>query len=411
MTEALLLHCAYYVYECVSYSNRTESRDHPLLVQENIQLSHWVSAQVRCAHCSACMLPVAWSSVCLSVLLIGRSPPCRVFACQRREYKLLRKGLPSRLTHDRLQKLEKINFLWKAGRGGPRAQPALSLSSSMGGPAGPLQHDTTTGSSDFQLVTDAPSEGAAGGLAPTDSQATAAPTQASAANPPGIATSPAYAMPPGTAFLLTNAGAFPAILAQPSVLAPLQGLIPQQAGAPADPSQTTANATSASAAAAAAAAAAATVLNLLPLLAQTAAATAATAAAPAAAAGMATGASPTAAAPEDPSVAALRLLMNSGIVAPSVGGGLGGTGVSLAAPLAYGAAPATAPTAASAAPTAPGAPSTPALLDPQAAMNLALTLQLLTRAQAASGVQQPQQPAAPSADGTGKDPGPETAQT
>jgi hypothetical protein len=311
------------------------------------------------------------------------------FARQRREYKLLRKGLPSRLTHDRLQKLEKINFLWKAGRGGPR-----------------VQRDSAAGSPN--LAPDAPSDGVAG-IAPMDSQTP--PTQAFTANPPpGIAAPSGYALPPGTAFLLTNAGAFPAILAQPNAFAPLQGLIaPQQVGgAPADPSQQQATSTTA----AAAAAAAATVLNLLPLLAQTAAA-----AAPGGAVAMPPG---PAAATEDPSVAALRLLLASGVV-PSVGIG-GATGASPAAPAAislagppafgtYGASPA--PGAAAAPTTAPGVPpSNPAILDPQAAMNLALTLQLLTRAQAGSGFQpQHPDPSTNAAEGAGNnDPGPDAAQ-
>jgi hypothetical protein len=314
------------------------------------------------------------------------------FAGQRREYKLLRKGLPSRLTHDRLQKLEKINFLWKAGRGGPR-----------------VQRDSAAGSPN--LAPDAPSDGAAG-ITPLNSQTP--PTQSFTANPPpGIAAPSGYALPPGTAFLLTNAGAFPAILAQPNALAPLHGLIaPQQVGgAPADPSQQQA-ANAASTTAAAAAAAAATVLNLLPLLAQTAAATA-----PGGVVAMPPG---LAAATEDPSVAALRLLLASGVV-PSVGVG-GATGASQAAPAAislvgppafgtYGASPS--PGAAAAPTTAPGVPPpNPAILDPQAAMNLALTLQLLTRAQAGSGFQpQHPDPSTNAAEGAGNNgPGPDAAQ-
>jgi len=39
------------------------------------------------------------------------------FLVQRREYTLLKQGVPSRLTDDRLRKLNKINFVWKASRG------------------------------------------------------------------------------------------------------------------------------------------------------------------------------------------------------------------------------------------------------------------------------------------------------
>jgi hypothetical protein len=39
---------------------------------------------------------------------------------QRQEYKLYRKGRRSRLTHERLEQLQKIDFVWEAQRGGPR---------------------------------------------------------------------------------------------------------------------------------------------------------------------------------------------------------------------------------------------------------------------------------------------------
>jgi len=52
-------------------------------LQENIQLSNWVSTQ-------------------------------------RQEYKLLQRGKTSRLTDDRIELLNKVDFIWEAQRGGPR---------------------------------------------------------------------------------------------------------------------------------------------------------------------------------------------------------------------------------------------------------------------------------------------------
>lgn len=44
---------------------------------------------------------------------------------KRQEYKLLQKGLQSRLSEDRLRKLNDVGFIWEALRGGPRRQKSV----------------------------------------------------------------------------------------------------------------------------------------------------------------------------------------------------------------------------------------------------------------------------------------------
>jgi hypothetical protein len=47
---------------------------------------------------------------------------------QRQEYKLMQKGRNTRLTPERINLLDKINFVWEAQRGGPRRQQRATVS-------------------------------------------------------------------------------------------------------------------------------------------------------------------------------------------------------------------------------------------------------------------------------------------
>ena len=47
---------------------------------------------------------------------------------QRQEYKLMQKGRTTRLTQDRIDLLNKVNFVWEAQRGGPRRHRRATVS-------------------------------------------------------------------------------------------------------------------------------------------------------------------------------------------------------------------------------------------------------------------------------------------
>ena len=59
---------------------------------------------------AVCVRVMGWKHVQLSSFV----------SAQRQEYKLHQEGRPSRLTSERIKKLDEIGFVWEVPRGGPR---------------------------------------------------------------------------------------------------------------------------------------------------------------------------------------------------------------------------------------------------------------------------------------------------
>lgn len=74
---------------------------------ENSSLSNWVSAQVS-------LSPIQYRDMVVELTL------SLCFVSQRQDYKLYNKGRPSRLTAEKIAKLDAVGFVWEAQRGGRR---------------------------------------------------------------------------------------------------------------------------------------------------------------------------------------------------------------------------------------------------------------------------------------------------